>query len=888
MTLTLRQSSRNKSKTDRNSDADHPPRHQTVVKIPDTVAKYRKAWQDPAFPTGIFDASDILEASGVPRGVACGLACDSGAQLPTNCDDDVVVLASALGKAFQTELAQAINLCPKLQIVMIRCATRCGPGGGVYGEHWFPASLVDRRTREAGPRASSASSSAAAAPPTSTASSASASSSAPAAPPTSTGPSTAAGTAAADAAAAEEASSSSDDDWINADNESDLKTEAAAINPDDESDLKTEATAVANAAAAERPADKQTPSWSRQFLWVEGAHQSALPHPPISSAASSGLVDHPDPDPDVSDSKDQGAEASASDSKDQGAEASAGKREMGQCKRQKVIVLPFLSRPGHTVTAVKDGDETQYVVRRGHSSVTFFRRTVTTEAWLNYRDFTSVFISGSGVEVLKPRGGYPKPEDSLHQTGVGQLGPGEHTAEVLLALPHDCAELRKHTSDAVVIAVLREQLDGAAADVSGVQASKENPDVLLVRYRVSSFSKVGFISASALAAAARAAMHVAAPPNPPPQTKKKKKKQAKSSQKKRAKSSQHAWGPRYGAAASGNGKAVVSPAKLRNMPIGKPPLVDTAPQDWTTSPCWAGRPIPHDGSAPSATTPRSCAADALSVAAGKPDALAPPLLLAAGLTDRSRSVDPAASATDRLAEDDTGGVDLFGRQVQSVLMVAGFALRQVRIAPASADLPADASADRSDASANPPADTSADLDCTATTPANYTAAAGPNPGAKPKGPKRKARMRGGKHVGGSRRSGARNRAGSVPTMMQLLRQPGGVYLVEFRWENRKTAEASTKEETLSDWHIVAVNCSHRYIYCNTMGYIPFSCCNGDGDLRARGESVATHENVTGLLGDVHDIARVWQLCRLDHLNPPCPTTRPPVPGGPSVVTPDLP
>ena len=104
----------------------------------------------------------------------------------------------------------------------------------------------------------------------------------------------------------------------------------------------------------------------------------------------------------------------------------------------------------------------------------------------------------------------------------------------------------------------------------------------------------------------------------------------------------------------------------------------------------------------------------------------------------------------------------------------------------------------------------------------------------------------------ARRSKARARQGTTLTMQQLLRQPAGVYLVEF-WYQKGSVE---------DYHVIAVNCSFRYLYCNTLGYIPFSCRNSAGDLAARGESQETHANVIGFLGDTHEVCNVWQINRM--------------------------
>ena len=58
----------------------------------------------------------------------------------------------------------------------------------------------------------------------------------------------------------------------------------------------------------------------------------------------------------------------------------------------------------------------------------------------------------------------------------------------------------------------------------------------------------------------------------------------------------------------------------------------------------------------------------------------------------------------------------------------------------------------------------------------------------------------------------------MPSMEDLLRQPFGMFLVEFRWR---------KGFTLSDWHVAAVNCDRRCIMDNTLGIIPFT---GTGTL----------------------------------------------------------
>ena len=52
----------------------------------------------------------------------------------------------------------------------------------------------------------------------------------------------------------------------------------------------------------------------------------------------------------------------------------------------------------------------------------------------------------------------------------------------------------------------------------------------------------------------------------------------------------------------------------------------------------------------------------------------------------------------------------------------------------------------------------------------------------------------------------------MPSMEELLQQPFGMFLVEFRW----------RVPLLSDWHVAAVNCDRRCIMDNTLGIIPFT------------------------------------------------------------------
>ena len=85
-----------------------------------------------------------------------------------------------------------------------------------------------------------------------------------------------------------------------------------------------------------------------------------------------------------------------------------------------------------------------------------------------------------------------------------------------------------------------------------------------------------------------------------------------------------------------------------------------------------------------------------------------------------------------------------------------------------------------------------------------------------------------------------------PTMVQVLGFDSGVFLVEFFWRR--------KETNAQDWHVVAVNCDMRRVFCNTLGVIPFN--NGLAN-----EAEKTHLAVSAHLRVV-SVMRVWRvLCR---------------------------
>ena len=61
-------------------------------------------------------------------------------------------------------------------------------------------------------------------------------------------------------------------------------------------------------------------------------------------------------------------------------------------------------------------------------------------------------------------------------------------------------------------------------------------------------------------------------------------------------------------------------------------------------------------------------------------------------------------------------------------------------------------------------------------------------------------------------SGKRNR--HAPPFKQVLGFKSGVYICEFYWRIQETGK--------NDYHVVAVNCDQRHVFCNTLGVIPFA------------------------------------------------------------------
>ena len=73
--------------------------------------------------------------------------------------------------------------------------------------------------------------------------------------------------------------------------------------------------------------------------------------------------------------------------------------------------------------------------------------------------------------------------------------------------------------------------------------------------------------------------------------------------------------------------------------------------------------------------------------------------------------------------------------------------------------------------------------------------------------------------------------GAPPQLAGVMKEPCGVLLFEFFWQDRR-GEAR-------DWHVITVNCDSRWVFCNTLGYIPFN-------HEAAHESGATHAAVVEL------------------------------------------
>ena len=80
-------------------------------------------------------------------------------------------------------------------------------------------------------------------------------------------------------------------------------------------------------------------------------------------------------------------------------------------------------------------------------------------------------------------------------------------------------------------------------------------------------------------------------------------------------------------------------------------------------------------------------------------------------------------------------------------------------------------------------------------------------------------------------------------MPEILGFESGAFFVEFYWKRSDCACA--------DWHVVAVNCDQRRIFCNTLGVIPFAAGKSN-------ESAKTHAKVCSRL-HVVNVYRVWRV-----------------------------
>ena len=80
-------------------------------------------------------------------------------------------------------------------------------------------------------------------------------------------------------------------------------------------------------------------------------------------------------------------------------------------------------------------------------------------------------------------------------------------------------------------------------------------------------------------------------------------------------------------------------------------------------------------------------------------------------------------------------------------------------------------------------------------------------------------------------------------MIQILGLVSGVFFVEFFWKNKENGD--------SDFHVVAVNCDQRRVFCNTLGVIPFVAGKTN-------ESAATHAQVVADLRIIN-VYRVYRI-----------------------------
>ena len=80
----------------------------------------------------------------------------------------------------------------------------------------------------------------------------------------------------------------------------------------------------------------------------------------------------------------------------------------------------------------------------------------------------------------------------------------------------------------------------------------------------------------------------------------------------------------------------------------------------------------------------------------------------------------------------------------------------------------------------------------------------------------------------------------------MLGQESGVFLVEFRWN-----KSSTGGSRDGSWHVVALNCDQRRVFCNTLGVVPFQTSKAN-------ESASTHDEVAAIF-HVRSVNAVWRV-----------------------------
>ena len=94
------------------------------------------------------------------------------------------------------------------------------------------------------------------------------------------------------------------------------------------------------------------------------------------------------------------------------------------------------------------------------------------------------------------------------------------------------------------------------------------------------------------------------------------------------------------------------------------------------------------------------------------------------------------------------------------------------------------------------------------------------------------------------------RGKNQPAFDVILGQRVGVFLVEFYW----------RKAGARDWHVVAINCDQRRVFCNTIGVVPFH------KLEVVNESATTHAWVRRqfFVRSVQCAARTRSRCALRH------------------------